>query len=431
MRAVAIAMQPLLILSAADWRSPYRWCLLATAMAATCGSLPATAQPTGLPTPLSPASAALAAANVFNQAVAAMNAGRDDEALRLLEGRGEAAQPEEMLLLGVLLEKRHERGAGTLQDRSRAAAMYERARSAQPAAAFRLALLLDNGLGVPRDPLRATELFRDAADRGEPNALYFLGLRMQHGTGGVPQDLPGAVALYRRAAASGQAHAMVMLGWALRTGKGVEAHPRAAFEWVRQAAATGLPEAQVQHGDDLNQGTGTAPDKAQAFAWWSKAAERGNPLAMARLGVAYGRGEGVAKDEAKAFQYYTRAAEKNVPEAQHNLAQMYRDGLAVEKNIERALSLWEAAARQDHWFANLELAQHRLHGLNGAVRDPVQGYRWLLRMKNRGVRMEVQGAGAGNFIDVLVEQSERTLTPQQIELGRALAAEDARRSGGR
>ncbi len=380
------------------------------------------AQPAG---PLTSASApprATVGDPALDRALEAMGSGRYAAAVGLLEPQAAAGNEIAQLILGSLLEL----GRGTAVDKPRAAALYEQARVSQPAAAFRLALLLERGDGVPRDPARASVLLNDAAERDDVNANFLLGQRAQFGLGGTGRSLTLALRHYRRAANLGHADAMVSLAGMLRRGPAEGNGAASAYELVSKAAKTGSVRAQVELGDYHYEGVGTERNGAEAVKWWRRAAERNDPSAQERMGVAYGRGIGVEPNEATAREWYEKAARQGRPNAQHNIANMYRDGRAVTKDMRRAVSLWESAAVQGHVPSQLELAQHMLRGADGVERDVVQAYRWLTALQLGGVRVPMQpSVGQGDFVDYLITEAHRVMTPDQIERGKALAARDA------
>ena len=62
--------------------------------------------------------------------------------------------------------------------------------------------MYDNGEGVPQDYKEAIKWYRLAAEQGNANAQYNLGLMYDNGEG-VPQDYKEAVKWYRLAAEQG------------------------------------------------------------------------------------------------------------------------------------------------------------------------------------------------------------------------------------
>lgn len=107
------------------------------------------------------------------------------------------------------------------------------ARNNQPIAQGRLAHLLDDSGAVPTDPGRALELYRSAADAGDPFSQLQLGLRYAAGAG-VEQDYVEAHKWVNLSAADGNAEAIKSraLFAKLMTPEQVSAAQRAARDWT-------------------------------------------------------------------------------------------------------------------------------------------------------------------------------------------------------
>ena len=74
---------------------------------------------------------------------------------------------------------------------------------------------------MPRDYAEAALWYRKAADQGDANAQFHLGLMYFRGSG-VPQDYAEAAAWYRKAADQGQADALASLRYMPTFGQGVQ-----------------------------------------------------------------------------------------------------------------------------------------------------------------------------------------------------------------
>ena len=91
------------------------------------------------------------------------------------------------------------------------------------------------GQGAGRDPKKAAELYRKAADQGNAEAQCRLGAMYEKGRA-VPQDADMALELYREAAEHGNADAMCRLGAMYDKGDAVQKDINTAKEWYRKAA---------------------------------------------------------------------------------------------------------------------------------------------------------------------------------------------------
>lgn len=112
------------------------------------------------------------------------------------------------------------------------------------------------------------------AEKGDPDALSFLGYIYSHGEG-VPQDYGQAVNWYRKAAEQGSAVAQTTLGTAYVLGNGVRQDDTQAANWFRKAAEQGDAIGQSKLGASYGSGRGVPQDSVLAYAWQNLAAAQG------------------------------------------------------------------------------------------------------------------------------------------------------------
>ncbi|MDH3455539.1 MAG: trypsin-like peptidase domain-containing protein, partial [Gemmatimonadota bacterium] len=98
------------------------------------------------------------------------------------------------------------------------------------------------GERVSTTDVNGVDRHRAAAQGGEPEAAYQLGLRYAGGLG-VARDDVAAAAWFRRAAEQGVARAQYHLGALYAVGLGVEQDDVEAAHWVRMAAERGVADA--------------------------------------------------------------------------------------------------------------------------------------------------------------------------------------------
>jgi uncharacterized protein len=190
------------------------------------------------------------------------------------------------------------------------------------------------GQGVPADLVQARAWLEKAAASGDPQALYTLGRALSESAGQAVADPVRAADLYRRAAEKGNALAGLRYGLALSEGNGVKRDPVAAQRWLIQAQESGIPEAALAMGD-MAARTPATRDKAtnekivqSALSWYQGAANAGVPSAQFKLANAYFAGVGVPRDPAQALLWYNRAAQQGLPQAQHAVGIMLIGGVA-------------------------------------------------------------------------------------------------------
>lgn len=141
-----------------------------------------------------------------------LNAGRyaiAERALILAANTGDATvSPEAAFLLGELYRK----GASDFPANGPKAALFleQAAGAGMPMAAYRLALMYDNGDQVVENRAKALFYMNEAAKSGLTDALYALGVWLERGYMGAV-DMNKVVALYERAAEQGNKNAMTSL----------------------------------------------------------------------------------------------------------------------------------------------------------------------------------------------------------------------------
>jgi TPR repeat protein len=211
-----------------------------------------------------------------------------------------------------------------------------------------LAVMYDNGQGLPQDHSLAAIWWRKAAEQGDPSSQYNLGIAYYRGQG-LPQDYAQAIIWFRKAAELRQgeiagapersrkimegttADAQSALGEAYAYGNGVAQDYGQAAAWYRKAADLGNAYAQRDLGDLYynggvikfvdapgggkrgirDDGGGDFPkDYSLAATWYRKAAEQGDEYSQNSLGILYDNGQGVPQDYAEAYFWYSLASAK-------------------------------------------------------------------------------------------------------------------------
>jgi len=168
----------------------------------------------------------------LDDGVAALEAGRYDDALRVLRPLAEAGNIEAQLNMGAL----YDLGGGVPKDRAQAAAWYRRAaEGGQAQGAVNLAVMYEGGSGVPQSLAESARWFRRAAELGHVRAQYYYALMCEEGTG-MPQDYAEAAKWYRAAAEQGELRAQFGLAVLYRKGLGVPQDPVQAYLWYELAA---------------------------------------------------------------------------------------------------------------------------------------------------------------------------------------------------
>lgn len=125
------------------------------------------------------------------------------------------------------------------------------------------------------DYLAAVPLLREAAEAGNEEVLFVLGLCYENGTG-VLQDYKRAVDYYKQAADKGHTTAMLNLGNCYLFGQGVFEDETEAVRFYQESAKLGNIDAIYNLGVCYEYGMGVPQDFSQASSWYAKAAEKGS-----------------------------------------------------------------------------------------------------------------------------------------------------------
>ena len=144
--------------------------------------------------------------------------------------------------------------------------------------------------------------------------------------------------LFRRAADLGNNEAAYALGLQYRQGRGVTRDVRRAAEWLKRAADDNLVAAQVEYAIMLFNGDGLSTDEAGAVRYFRKAAATNNPVAANRLARLLAMGRGAPKNMIEAMKWHILARSAGVSDewldSQLNSLSV-RDRAAVEEAVRR------------------------------------------------------------------------------------------------
>jgi TPR repeat protein len=132
-------------------------------------------------------------------------------------------------------------------------------------------------LAVSYDDISHFRLILPKAQQGDANAQFNLALLYENGVG-IPRDARSAVYWYTKAAQQGHVNAQYRLGTIYRYGYGDEVlllDSKKAVYWITKASEQGHVIAQYNLGHMYEYGDGAPQDYKQAFFWYTKALEKG------------------------------------------------------------------------------------------------------------------------------------------------------------
>jgi localization factor PodJL len=155
----------------------------------------------------------------------------------------------------------------------------------------------------------------------------------------------GPVAL-REAADSGDPKAMYEIGNRYAEGRGVDTDMEQAAAWYERAAEIDYALAQYRLGNLYEKGNGVERDIGQAMNWYERAAKQGNASAMHNLAVLHAMGgtDGEA-DNDRAARWFLEAAELGVKDSQYNLGILSAKGAGVPQSLEESYKWFALVAK--------------------------------------------------------------------------------------
>ncbi len=219
----------------------------------------------------------------------------------------------------------------------------------------------------------------------------------------VPRDYDKARDLFLRAADMGDREAIFGVGLMHYNGVGFPKSEANSMEWFTRAADAGLMEAQAIAGDYYGSGRAGKEDFERALKYYKMAAEQNHPDSMAVVGLYYYHGMGVALDKSEALKWMRKSAELNSPWGHYYLAGALMDiGDFSKENIDQAVKSNRIAAEHGHIEAMHHLALMLRHKPFGHY-DPKQAAVWYRRAAEAG---EQGFPGAQNNLGDMYENGD-------------------------
>ncbi len=254
-------------------------------------------------------------------------------------------------------------------------------------AQYELALRYLEGDGVERSAEKAAHWFEKAAEQGNAEAQFELGMSLASTADTFEKGKFWLV----KAGESGHLRAQKMLAGILLGLAGdtrsddevVESWLQQAAYWLEQAANQGDKSAQYILGDSYAQGVGVAQSEEKAALWFRASAEQGHAGAQLELALMYTKGEGVKQSDELAVRWYQKAAKGGDVRAQNMVAMMYWDGHPLEQSYDKAVYWLTNAAEQGDIEAQFRLGVCYAKGRGVERSDEKAGY-WLKKAAEQG-----------------------------------------------
>lgn len=127
-------------------------------------------------------------------------------------------------------------------------------------------------------------LFLKQEARTNHYAVYVRAILFERGLG-VPQDVEMAFILMREAAGKGNEEAIYEVGHRLLEGIGIDKNEIGALQWLKMAAGSPYyhPDAMYDLGRMYEFGLNVETDTVQSLEWYQKAAKMGSELAREKI----------------------------------------------------------------------------------------------------------------------------------------------------
>ena len=241
-----------------------------------------------------------------------------------------------------------------------------------PESQYAVGVIYDEGYGVAPDDAEAAYWYREAAEQNQIDAQFVLGVFYDEGIG-VPLDDTLAARWYRRAGDQGHVVALYNLGIMYGTGEGVPEDEVQAYRFLWLSAELGDADARMRLRELEAWLSPEQVEKAKQLAARSPAAaliDYSGGDALHEGYDAYERG-----DYSAAFRAWRPLAESGSAEAQYNLGYMYDYGEGVPVDDVQAAHWYRRAAEQGHITAQFNLGVMYAFG-EGVAKDAYEAAHW-------------------------------------------------------
>lgn len=251
-----------------------------------------------------------------------------------------------------------------------------------PDAMYRLGMMYFRGEGVEQNQDKANELIAEAATKGNTDALSWMVMMSSDSESGDEVN-PDIYKWAKLSAEHGDVRSMVVLANALLKGETPDnqANVKEAISWLTKAKDKGDTEAATELGKIYLEGKFVKADYKIAKECFEFARKEEEAVAIYYLGYMYENGLGVDKDLSKAASYYEESSNYDNADATYSLALLYKDGKGVKQDASRASELFEQAClfgiddacEKDHDGANSAIENSEdIDGMNPATKLGIQ-----------------------------------------------------------
>ncbi len=312
--------------------------------------------------------------NPVTEAVREIQSGDVRAGVAKLQGRAKKGYLVDRCLLALLYDE----GNGVPKDPAKAVAMLSQLAGKLPQAKGLLGNWYLHGHNLPLDKEKGEELCREAAAAGDAQSQDGLGHLL------LRTDPVTAVTWFKKAAAQGNADAAYCLFACYHDGKGVPKDPSQEMDWLKRAAGKGQPLAQRYLAEFYWSGNGVPRDLQAAAAMFRSLALSGSAFAENDYAVCLWTGSGVPMNKEDGLYWFRKAAEQGEVNAEQSLGRIYAAGDSVPINVEEAVKWYGAAAAQGAPDAEFRMGRAYLAG-NQIPQDVPKGTDLVQKAARQGM----------------------------------------------
>lgn len=276
-----------------------------------------------------------------------------------------------------------------------------------------------DGKGVAKDLKKARQLLENAAELGNAQAFFELGVLMIQGSFGLKQDVPHGIDYLKIAAAKGYQPAKFTLSTLFIDGQPIlkdkaeviknlaiqaiqdipsaqyklakmlaefeiPIYDRVAFYWLEKAAKADDIDTHYMLAKFYMNGIGTPTNFEKAIGIFNYLAEKQFAKAYVDLAKIYHRGYGVPANDFIAKSWIKKAITADAPGAKDYARKILEAGFDFEFNEGDSIELLEFAAESDLPSALYTKGQYHLEGKNGYRRSVKVGLKYLHQAADNG-----------------------------------------------
>lgn len=231
--------------------------------------------------------------------------------------------------------------------------------------------------------LSALNIALPKAQLGDAAAQTLVAELMNNGLG-VRRNPTDAVFWYEQAAKAGDANAQYKYALMLLTGDNVKQNKKAADAMMRKAADGGSRQAQFNIAQLLVAESPGERGLKAALPYYEKAAFQGVPDAQYAVSQLYYHMDLPREKRQESRDWLLKAALAGYDTAQYDLATWLINGVAGERNYEEGFRWMRIAANRGHVVAQNRLAKLYVNAI-GTTPDPIEATKWYVVSRKAGL----------------------------------------------